>query len=389
MINGINPKLGFYTVGDQQYRSKIDACIAGTKTNNYPQWQFCDNVWNTANWTHEPEISILDLYKIRARQIREKYDYVIVNYSGGSDSQTLVDAFFDAGCHIDEIVTIWNRSHTPTVIANRGVTDARNIEAEFELTTRMGLDQIRSRSPNTKITYYDVSQATVSSFQNYDGEEWLKTTREHLNPHFVTRYSNTREKGQLVNLDRGLKTAIVVGIDKPRVCIKDNKYAVYFLDTLVNNCQGGLNNQDYDNAELVLFYWSPDLPEIIIKQSHMIMTWFEQNPMLKSILTWPTPGFASRQAYEVISRGIIYPNWKLDTFQVQKSSSPIWCEWDDWFFQGFKDTKEYQCWFKGIEHIEKNIDKKYLKYTFDNKFDGFVGMLNGHFYLQKHGHLMA
>jgi hypothetical protein len=173
------------------------------------------------------------------------------------------------------------------------------------------------------------------------------------------------------------------------VCIKDNKYAVYFLDTLVNNCQGGLNNQDYDNAELVLFYWSPDLPEIIIKQSHMIMTWFEQNPMLKSILTWPTPGFASRQAYEVISRGIIYPNWKLDTFQVQKSSSPIWCEWDDWFFQGFKDTKEYQCWFKGIEHIEKNIDKKYLKYTFDNKFDGFVGMLNGHFYLQKHGHLMA
>lgn len=389
MINGINPKLGFYTVGSQQYRSKIDACIAGTKTNNYPQWHFCDDVWNTANWSHEPEISILDLYKIRARQIREKYDYVIVNYSGGSDSQTLVDAFFDAGCHIDEIVTIWNRSHTPTVIANPGVTDARNIEAEFELTTRMGLDQIRSRSPNTKITYYDVSQATVDSFQNYDGEEWLKTTREHLNPHFVTRYSNTREKGQLVNLDRGLRTAIVVGIDKPRVCIKDNKYAVYFLDTLVNNCQGGLNNQDYDNAELVLFYWSPDLPEIIIKQSHMIMNWFEQNPRFKSILHWPTPGFAQRQAYEVISRGIIYPNWKLDTFQVQKSSSPIWCEWDDWFFQGFKDTKEYQCWYMGIEHIEKNIDKKYLKYTFDNKFDGFVGMLNGHFYLQKNDHLMV
>ena len=384
MIDSLNPKLGFYMVGSQRYKSKIDACIAGTQKNTNPQWYFCDNVWNNLDWTHEPEISILDLYKIRARQIRETYDYVIVNYSGGSDSQSLVDAFFDAGCHIDEIVTIWNRKHTNKVITNLGATDPRNIEAEFELTTRQGLDQIRARSPNTKITYYDVSSATIERFQHYDGEEWLKTTTEHLNPHFVTRWSTTREKEQLITLDRGLKTAIVVGVDKPRVCIKDNRYAVYFVDTLVNNCQGGYDNHDYDNAELVLFYWDPDLPEIIVKQAHMIMRWFEQNPMLKSILNWPNHSYTSRQAYELISRGIIYPKWKLDTFQCQKPGSPVWCDWDDWFFQGFKNTSEYHCWHKGIEYIEKNVDKKYIKYTFDNKFDGLTSMINGHFYLQKH-----
>lgn len=382
MIDTRNPKLGFYTVGNQRYKSKIDACIAGTQQNIHPQWHFCDNVWQAVDWSQEPETDILELYRMRARQIREQYDYVIVNYSAGSDSQTLVDAFFDAGCHIDEIVTIWNRKHTSQVIANPGVTNPKNIEAEFDLTTRQGLEQIKNRSPQTKITYYDVSQATLDHYRLYNGEEWLKTTTEHLNPHYVVRWSNTRERTQLLTLDRGQRTAVVAGVDKPRLCIKDNRYAVYFLDTLVNNCQGGYNNNDYDNIDLVLFYWDPDLPEIVVKQAHMIMRWFEQNPALKPIIQWPSHSYTSRQTYEVISRSVIYPQWPLNSFQCQKPGSTVWCDWDNWFFEGFRDSVEYQCWHKGLEYIERNVDKKYLKFDFENRFDGFVGMINGHFYLQ-------
>lgn len=382
MIDHANKKLGYYTVGPSRFKSKIDALVHGTKTNTHPTWQFSNDVWNAVNWTAEPELDILELYKIRARQIREQYDYVSVFYSGGSDSQSLVDAFFDAGCHIDEIITIWNRSHTKRVVLDPGAVDARNIEAEYELTTRPGLEQIRLRSPKTKISYYDVSSATLDCYTDiYDGEEWLTTTTEHLNPHYVTRWCVTRDRDQLITLDRGLKTALVAGVDKPRVCIKDGKYAVYFLDTLVNNCQGGYNRNDYSNVDLVLFYWDPDMPEIIVKQAHMIKRWFESNPQLKPIIEWPSHDYTKRQAYEVISRSIVYPRWDLNKFQCHKPTSTVWHDWDNWFLTSYKDTAIYDCWYKGIEFIEKNIDKKYLKYNFDNKLDGFVGMINGHFYI--------
>lgn len=378
----VNDKLGFYMVGNQRVESKIDACIIGTKLNVHPTWHFGDQVWQSQDWTHEPEIDILELYKNRARQIREQYDYIVLNYSGGSDSQTMVDAFLAAGCFIDEIVTIWNRRHTSKVIANPSVIDARNIEAEYELTTRPGLTRIQNASPRTKITYIDVSDATVNNYQTFDGEEWLKNTVEHLHPQYVTRWSVTRDRDQLITMDRGLRTAILFGVDKPQVCIKDRKYHTYFVDTVANSFRGGFNRPEYDNMDYVFFYWTLDMPEIMVKQSHMIKRWFDINPQLKPILQWPNRDYTKRQTYEIIVRAIIYPEWDLNTFQCVKTSSPVYSEWDDWFFKEFYGTSTYTSWFKGVKHVENSIDKKYLKHNFDNRFDGLVGMVNGFFALE-------
>lgn len=381
----INDKLGFYTVGNQRVESKIDACMLGTKLNITPSWHFNDHVWRTQDCTNEPELNILELYRARAKQIREQYDYIILNYSGGSDSQAMVDAFLSAGLFIDEIVTIWNRKHTKKIITINDpiMSDARNIEAEFELATRPGLNRIIDASPNTKITYLDVSDATVNNFKALDGEEWLGVTVEHLHPQFVTRWSSTREHNQLKQLDRGLKTAVLFGVDKPRICIKDNRYHLYFIDIIANSFKGAYNRPEYDNFEHVFFFWTPDMPEIIIKQAHMIMKWFELNPQFKPILDWPSNSYGKRQTYEIITRGIVYPEWDLSTFQCVKTTSTVYSEWDDWFFKEFQGTSVYDNWFKGISYVEKNIDKKYLKYDFNNRFDGFVGMVNGFFSLEK------
>jgi hypothetical protein len=376
-------KLGYYTVGEQRFDSKIDACIAGTKLNIHPQWHFNDHVWNNIDWTIEPEIDILELYKMRARQIREQYDYLIVYYSGGSDCQTLVDAFLKAGCFIDEIVTIWNRKHTKKIVLEPGVTDATNIEAEFDLTTRTGLERIRNASPLTKITYSDVSDTTVELYTELDGEEWLQSTVEHLNPHYIARWSTTRTKHQQKTLDRGLRTAAVFGVDKPKVCIKDGKYCLYFVDVITNSFRGSWNRNQYTNIDNVYFFWTPDLPEIVVKQAHMIMTWFEQHPMLKPILAWPNLDYSKRNAYEIITRSVIYPEWDLNTFQCVKTSGSVYSEWDNWFFEQYQGTKIHDCWRMGIDYVEKHIDKKYLSYKFDGRLNGFVGMINGHFLLEK------
>lgn len=374
-------RLGYYRVGSEKFYSKIDACIHASRVGQHPDWCFNDHVWRQQNWRHEPEIDILELYKMRARQIRERYDYVILNYSGGSDSQTMMDAFLKSGSHIDEVVTIWNRSHISYVDNSGSTFVAENVEAEFDLATRPGLDRLIAASPTTKITYIDVSKHIVDAFNQIDGEEWLQTTPEHLNPQLITRWSLARDKSQLLQLDQGKKTVSVFAIDKPRICIKDGRYCLYFLDLIINMVRGGRNRPGYDNAQVELFYWTPELPEIVIKQAHMIMNWFKSHPKLESILAWPNHDFSKRTALEILTRSIIYPEWNMNTFQCNKPTSAVWSEWDSWFFSQYRETNSFHQWLKGVNFVQSNIDKKYLNYNFHGRFEGFVGMINGHFAL--------
>lgn len=376
-----NDKLGYYSVGDIKVSSKIEACQLATKTGQHPEWHFCDSIWQQVDWTHEPEIDILDLYRLRARQIRERYDHVIINYSGGVDSQAVVDAFISTGSHIDEVVTIWNRKHDNRMDVSGFNTSAVNIEAEYDLVTRPGLDRIIAHSPSTKITYMDISDHTVDCFTKFDGEEWLGITAEHLHPQYVSRWAGTRDQDQLLNLDKGRRTAIVLGVDKPKVCIKDGRYCVYFLDIIANSFKGNWNKPEYTNLSYEFFYWTPDLPAIVIKQAHMIKSWFESHKRLEPVLFWPNHDLQKRATYEQILRAVIYPEWDLSTFQVNKCSSTVWTEWDQWFFDQYRDTRTMQNWLAGLKHIERTIDKKYLSYNSQGRFDGFVGMINGHFYL--------
>jgi hypothetical protein len=67
-----NDKLGFYTVGADKYYIKPQALIAATKLNQFPEWNFNKNVFDQFDWSIEPEISVKELYRIRAQQLRDK-----------------------------------------------------------------------------------------------------------------------------------------------------------------------------------------------------------------------------------------------------------------------------------------------------------------------------
>ena len=46
-----------------------------------------------------------ELLKERCIQLRDKYNYLILYFSGGSDSETTLQSFIRSGIHLDEIVT--------------------------------------------------------------------------------------------------------------------------------------------------------------------------------------------------------------------------------------------------------------------------------------------
>ena len=84
---------GYYRVGQQIFLKKIPALIEGTKTNIHPEWVFHDQTFGLVNWEEEPKETLDDLYQQRAQQIRDRYDYVVLFYSGGSDSHNILNAF--------------------------------------------------------------------------------------------------------------------------------------------------------------------------------------------------------------------------------------------------------------------------------------------------------
>ena len=104
-----NPdKFGYYTVGDLKTYSKLEAVEWQQRFGHFPEWNFNKVVFDACDWQQEPAIDLWELYKARARQIRDSYDHVVIFYSGGSDSHNLLSAWIDAGLKIDEILTYWN-----------------------------------------------------------------------------------------------------------------------------------------------------------------------------------------------------------------------------------------------------------------------------------------
>ena len=105
-----NPKLGFYTVGDKVFYSKPLALIESTKTGHFPEWNFNNDVFSKQPWEHESETDLLELYRLRALQLREKYDYIRLDVSGGGDSSTVVYSFLKNHIHLDEVVFRYPKS---------------------------------------------------------------------------------------------------------------------------------------------------------------------------------------------------------------------------------------------------------------------------------------
>ena len=66
--------IGIYSVNNKIYTDKIEAILEANKTNADITWNFHNDEFKKINWTTEPELTLSDLYKLRAQQIRDSYD---------------------------------------------------------------------------------------------------------------------------------------------------------------------------------------------------------------------------------------------------------------------------------------------------------------------------
>lgn len=373
MNNNLNlaDDLGYYCVGDQTFTHKISALVAATKTDTYPTWHYHSDVYSKINWQQDLDISLDQIYQMRAQQLRDQYDHLVLSFSGGSDSWTAVKAFIDSGTHLDEIFVRYPfRAGMKHHVVSRDLS-ASNSLSEWELTVKPMLTEIANQLPNTLITIEDyttdIEKLTMSE------EDWVHMN-DWLNPTWFLKINMATAKE--IKIARcGKRSAFIVGVDKPQLWYRDNTLYCVFLDKMTASQRRPLVRDVNRTTEL--FYWTPNMPEITLLQSRAIYQMLKQKPHLTSLIDISKPHNPdNKRIWDQVVREIIYDQYvKLNAFQTYKPTSSIYDESESWIFN-CNDLEWLQSWKHSMNSIFANIDSKFFEKR-NNVVHGFIGFFDG------------
>jgi hypothetical protein len=360
-LSGIeqNPKLGYYKVGDRIFYSKPQAYIYGTQVGIDPMWVFNPLEFGKFNWTAEPELDLRELYRLRAQQLRDRYDWIRIECSGGGDSTTAVYSFLLNGIHLDEIVFRYPAQVDKNVTDDPTDTRPENTLSEWRYAAKPLLDWVKTKFPKTVVTFHDYSDKLLKSADTRD-ESWVFTTRDWFQPGHGNKHDHFGTAEHRALADSGKSLCVLYGVDKPKVALLGGAWYLYFTDMHANGPSP--EQKGYTNITSELFYWTPDLPELVCKQAHMVKRWFDTNPHLQYVLEYPVGNTNHRTTYEHIAKSIIYPDYDLDTWQTNKPTNSFYNEMDHWFYTNLKGTKLYSAWEAGLSMLVDKIDPKHFKY---------------------------
>jgi len=356
----INRKLGYYICCGLEFESKIQACLHSAKTNAPVDWMFNDLAFSSFNWEIDPIENLDYFYDKRSRELREKYDYLILSYSGGADSHNILMSFIRQGLHIDEIIiNTLEKGWKKFTILDPTNKSSYNNGAEHYLQTIPRLKELEKFIPRTKITICDLTDHVYKSLLEVGDASWVLEKREALNPIGITRFNYIYFNEVRKRFDKEKKIGIVLGVEKPKSIIHKGKFYIRFNDRAANMVTIIDHIKDYDNSVVEYFYWDPESVPMLIKQGHIIKNWLEVNPQFQKYWDSRTTDYRTvRSWHEKLLRSVVYPTtWNDTWFQVEKATQDWYSEFDNWFLEGSIGTKANHIWHEGVEYVKENLSE--------------------------------
>lgn len=355
-----NDRLGHYRVGFKKFSNKTMALLENKRTGYEVEWIFNDDVYSKIDWTIPIETPLMDLYKQRAEQLRAKYDRLVLYYSGGADSTMVLHAFIDNNIFIDEIVM-----HLPDPVkstVNGTDLSNKNYYSEVEFAATVHLNKVKNKlHPSTQIRYQDFAKTGIELLEN---EDWFDSSPLCLSVSIsgILRQANQEyNKYHLSLQDSSKTTAYVLGIDKPLVYFDGTDYMCYFMDTstyhYISPVDFNKSSSIVDNVTTEFFYWTPDMPEIVVKQAQLIKQHCETNPWAKFMASESLVRHISE--YRPVLHPVIYPSYVCEQFQTEKPSTHIMRPMDDWFWQTASERVKGN-YLNTIKYIGENTNSKYM-----------------------------
>ena len=139
------------------FANKITALQYATANKQDVGFYFYNTVWDNFDKSILGKTSLTYLYAERARQLRDKYDYLVLHYSGGSDSHNILHTFLTNNIKLDEVTIRWPKHWLDGKFytVNNIDTSAKNAPSEFNYTIQPTLDYLKKNHPSIKINIVD------------------------------------------------------------------------------------------------------------------------------------------------------------------------------------------------------------------------------------------
>jgi hypothetical protein len=206
-----------------------------------------DSVFTNLDWTVEPTESIRELIDARTRQLAQRYDKIILAFSGGTDSITVYNSFVRQNIFIDEIIISYSSYTNAHPVAN--------------------VDWLLKNHPDKNTIITVLNRNDPQYYTKFKNENWVLENSGNLG------YFNLSAPGayfyrHCVDSWGNTNWAMIIGYEKPNIIRENNKWLAVHLDKVIKP------SLSYSNLEY--FFLTPDFPKLHLKQNHMLLRYIKQ-----------------------------------------------------------------------------------------------------------------
>lgn len=318
---------GYYTIDGKLIENKIFAIIEASKNKSKIKWHYYDEIFGLTAKHFNTTFSITDLYRQRAQQLRDSYDYLILNYSGGSDSHNILQTFLKHNIKLDLVYVQWPKSLTDKglYVPNAQDKSNSNFHSEWDLVLKKDLEWLGKNRPDIQI---EISDWTETVDEKFYSDDLFLANVSNLPSIARAQKQNTFSKQEAEWANKGKRVASIFGVDKTNIGKSGNDWYFYFSDTAFMT---QANPKNPNGTEY--FYHTPSFPEIAVAQARLLISWYKLHPDKQYLIkprsereledptyrSWPwSRHYSEFSEIAEIFKMICYPYWDFNRFQADK-----------------------------------------------------------------------
>jgi hypothetical protein len=356
-----NSYFGTWTATGKSFQNKRNALLWASNNGCPPvSWTWHDATWKNFDRNKLGKQSLSHLYRERAQQLRDTYDYLILSYSGGSDSHNILLAFLDNNIKLDQIFVhqpfsyINSTYHTP----NTQDTTSRNMISEWDYCVKPTLEYVARVHPEIKIELSNWMDNIVESyFANEDTFLNAGGSNNGMGP--MARNLDYSKLG-LSALGQDKTIATIYGSDKPLLWLDEQSKHVSMIFTDIPMSHGTNAVGTFEP-----FYWSEKLPDLIFEMAYQVYLYYQANPHLQQYM-WSkksnvTDNVIAQMNHDIAKRVCYDTTWDFNKFQSDKPKLSGLRQDRDFFVYEFSDYQRAKdTWRYHQEGFYQGINKKYI-----------------------------
>ena len=306
-------KLGYFLVDQTKIFGSVKSAMYYCTLNNTRDLKFVldGDIFGALDWTKEPQTDLYELYKQRAQQLRDNYDYVILRWSGGADSTNMVQAFLQNDIRPDEIQTCTMEAPGYAPEDGMHVEQRENFHLIKNDVERLGV----------KMTTVNTADFYEHGFDDPNWQFTASNPRTNSFSKFLQMYNMDHYKSIALKYTNPV---VVDGLEKPQITNINGEMVAYFIDNqqMITTFMQNFDPKDISfGIKKERFYVTGDFPELTLKQTHIVANHISYKQRIKKQLEL---GFdknsvnMNEQYSEMVIRLLYYKTWKNRFFTLGK-----------------------------------------------------------------------